>query len=249
MIAWKQQCGEWILSGMLKDALPIDFARKQVISAVGGGGKTSALYRLAGELNSSGKKVVVTTTTHMLMPQRDSDLLSDIRSIEKKWFSNQIAVAGLPAGNGKMTGVSRNLFMEICGLSDVVLVEADGSRQLPVKMPAPHEPSIPENTTCVLVLGGMNALGRNLVDVCHRPELVMQLLSAEADHSMTPEDIALILNKGYWIPHVEGAGLAGTVILNQADDAARLSAAEKIAAVLYPVPCVITCLKGEETKV
>lgn len=242
MIVWKQQCGEWVQSSTLCEALPVDFARKQVISAVGGGGKTSALYRLAGELNLLGKKAVITTTTHMAMPESNIELSSDIASVKRAWLSNHFAVAGLPAGNGKMTGVSREIFTELCGISDAVLIEADGSRQLPIKMPAQHEPSIPDNTTHVLVLGGMDALGRSLTDACHRPERVMKQLSAESDHCMTPEDIAVILNQGYWIPYIEGAGRTGTVILNKADNPDRLAGAIKVAAILYPVQCVITRL-------
>ena len=40
-----------------------------VIAFVGGGGKTTAMFRLAHELKVLGKKVLVTTTTNILMPE------------------------------------------------------------------------------------------------------------------------------------------------------------------------------------
>ena len=55
---------------------------------------------------------------------------------------------------------------------DYVLVEADGSRMRPCKAPAKHEPVIPPQTTLVVPVVGIDALGGRLADVAHRPELV-----------------------------------------------------------------------------
>ena len=49
----------------LWNALTIVPDRKQSIAVVGGGGKTSLIFRLCEEMVSTGKKVIVTTTTHM----------------------------------------------------------------------------------------------------------------------------------------------------------------------------------------
>jgi len=247
MIVWKQQYGQWVKKDKLYEALSVDFARKQVISAVGGGGKTTALYRLAEELSALGKKVILTTSTHMAMPEIPGILISEMNDVKSAWESSTFAVVGRPDGNKKMTGVSAGEFDQMCEYADLILVEADGSRQLPLKMPALHEPSIPVSTTHVLVLAGMNCLGQELGRACHRPELVMHKLQAGADHSMTAEDAALILNQGYWIPFVARTGRSGTVILNQADDAAQFAGAVKTAAILSPVPCLITRLREDNT--
>ena len=47
------------------ELLQIDYKKYPVIAVVGGGGKTSLIYRLADELLDRGKKVIITTTTHM----------------------------------------------------------------------------------------------------------------------------------------------------------------------------------------
>ena len=52
-------------TAFLWNALTIAPARKQLIAVVGGGGKTSLIFRLCEEMVSAGKKVIVTTTTHM----------------------------------------------------------------------------------------------------------------------------------------------------------------------------------------
>ena len=41
---------------------------KGVVSFVGGGGKTSLLFRFAEELHACGKRVIVSTSTHMFRP-------------------------------------------------------------------------------------------------------------------------------------------------------------------------------------
>jgi hypothetical protein len=46
--------------------------------------------------------------------------------------------------------------------SDVMLIEADGSRRLPFKAPYPHEPVIPPETTRVILVVGINTLGKPL---------------------------------------------------------------------------------------
>ena len=53
-------------------------------------------------------------------------------------------------------------------LSDLVLIEADGSKCLPCKVPADHEPVLlPESDIVVAVLG-LSALGRSLKECCFR---------------------------------------------------------------------------------
>ena len=55
----------------LTELLDIDVNSKKIISVVGGGGKTSLIFRLAEELAEQGKKVIVTTTTHIAFePER-----------------------------------------------------------------------------------------------------------------------------------------------------------------------------------
>ena len=62
-------------------ALDIDTDRYPVLSVVGGGGKTSLIFRMMEELTATGKKVLITTTTHMAYePDRpfaeDGDMIS-----------------------------------------------------------------------------------------------------------------------------------------------------------------------------
>ena len=65
--------------------------------------------------------------------------------------------------------------------ADLTLLEADGSRRKPMKVPAEREPVIlPE---CDLVLGviGLSCLGKPLREVWFRPELACTLFGAELE--------------------------------------------------------------------
>jgi molybdenum cofactor cytidylyltransferase len=62
------------------------------------------------------------------------------------------------------------------GLS-ALLVEADGSRMLPVKAPGRHEPVLPTATTVLIPVGGMDAIGQVIHEqIVHRPQQLLHLL-------------------------------------------------------------------------
>jgi probable selenium-dependent hydroxylase accessory protein YqeC len=75
-----------------------------------------------------------------------------------------------------------------------VINEADGARTLPFKAPADHEPVIPSNTTLVVVMVGIDAVGQPLdATHVHRPEQVAALTGARLGDPLTPEQIAAVL--------------------------------------------------------
>lgn len=102
-------------------------------------------------------------------------------------------LAGGTGADGKFTGVSPSSIAHLLtSLSlDVVLVEADGSRQRPIKAPAAHEPVLPDGVDLVVPVAGLDALGHPLDSrIAHRPELIAAIHSAE---SVTPALIAAVL--------------------------------------------------------
>lgn len=57
----------------LYEKLNLNIKTGEIISLVGGGGKTTTLYMLANELKNKNKKVLVTTTTAIYSPERGYD--------------------------------------------------------------------------------------------------------------------------------------------------------------------------------
>ena len=169
-----------------------------IISVVGSGGKTTLIKKLAKQYRAEGKTVLVTTSTHMFM-EEDTLLTDDasviIRALQEKGY----AMAGIPAGI-KIQSLSPETFSEVSSWADVVLVEADGSKRLPLKFPNTTEPVIPEGTDEIIVVCGLNALGQKAKDVCHRLELVKDCLGIEDDTRITPEHVQKLIVEGYLKP-------------------------------------------------
>lgn len=169
-----------------------------IISVVGSGGKTTLIKQLSSRYRSEGKTVLVTTTTHMFI-EEDTLLTDDTEKIIGVLQETGYAMAGIPEGE-KIKALSRETFDTVCACADVVLVEADGSKRLPLKYPNASEPVIPENTDEILVVCGLNAIGQKAKDVCHRLELVKACLGIEEDTVISAEHVQKLVTEGYLKP-------------------------------------------------
>lgn len=164
----------------LMDLLKIDLERHRMISVVGAGGKTSLIYELALELRELGYRPAITTTTH-------------IQADGRFGFSP----IGTPCEEGKLKALSKEAFDQLPGQYDVVLVEADGSRHHPLKVPAEHEPVIPEQTDLVIGVAGTYAIGQTFMEACHRWELACKHFGVHPQDRITKQDLEMILNSEF----------------------------------------------------
>ena len=169
-----------------------------IIAVVGSGGKTTLIKKLAARYRSEGKTVFVTTTTHMFL-EEDTLLTDDAGTIIGVLRETGYAMAGISDGE-KIKPLSKETFDAVCACADVVLVEADGSRRLPLKYPNASEPVIPESTEEIIVVCGLNAIGQKAKSVCHRLELVKECLGIEDDTVITPAHIQKLVTEGYLKP-------------------------------------------------
>lgn len=214
-----------ILPPNLYTALGINLSFNQTISFVGAGGKTTTIYTLAKELASLGKKVIITTTTHMFLPEENGVFEENQEKLLYQLDHLGIAVVGIPCTEekslGKMTGVSTTFYRDMKHAADYILVEADGSKRYPTKVPAPHEPVLPEDTDMVVVVGGLSCLNQPLMKGCHRWELASKLLDCEPDKVIESKDMADLLIKGYFSEREECPALhrlPKKIYLNQCDN-------------------------------
>ena len=112
---------------------------------------------------------------------------------------------------------------EYRGEADYVLVEADGSRGLPLKAHAPHEPVIPPNSNPVICVVGAAGFYHPADQVCHRPEIFARLAGMKRSDPVTPCHAAQV---------IRAEGLAGRVFLNQVESSQDQAAARAFAAAL-----------------
>ncbi len=196
----------------------------EVVCAVGGGGKTSLLERLAREYESEGSRVVLTTTTHVWPPAvggRPLVLVDSPDEIDRLRQSpgglSPVVGRGLD-GAGKLVGVPHEW---VCRLRDLpwaaaVLVEADGSKGLPLKAPAEWEPVLPECASLVVGLAGLDAQGIPLDDAhVHRADRLAALLGLPRGARVPPPRLLDAVLTAYGPSRPDQAELL--VALNKAD--------------------------------
>lgn len=139
---------------------------------------------------------------------------------------------GTPAENGKLTAPAQS-FAELAKLADYVLVEADGSKGLPLKAHLPHEPVIPESVLQVIQVVGLSGMGKPIGKAAHRPERYAELCGCGLQDIAIPERMAKVLNT---------EALADRYVLNQADDPEDEKFGRTLAALLQK-PSILTKLK------
>lgn len=203
--------------------------RPGVTALAGGGGKTTMMYTLARELAARGT-VICTTTTRILPPDHLPVLAcAGLAELEKA----RCVCVGRPAAEGKLAAPARSVG-ELTALADYVLVEADGSRGLPVKAHLSHEPVIPAEAGRTVVLIGASGFGRPIREAVHRWERFCTLTGAPPDAPVTAEQLAEAL---------ETEGFGELIFVNQAETAERMAEAERLASLLDR-PVFAGTLKG-----
>jgi len=179
---------------------------REVVALVGAGGKSTLMFRLAAELAAAGRRVVTTMTTKLCVHQveqapawvkaEDEEALLACLPGLLAQHGHVLLAGGALAEEEKLQGVDAELVDRLAaqGIADVLLVEADGSRRLPFKAPAAHEPVIPASATLVVPVVGLDVLGQPLDSGhVHRPERVAALVEASLGEAVTPAMVARVL--------------------------------------------------------
>lgn len=218
----------------LVEALAV--GKGDVVSLVGAGGKTTVLYALSMELRRRGLSVVATSTTHLQMPvaaattpplvvvEEEENWLTTVKARISRYGS--VTVIGNRLRADKLKGVEPLMIDPLRSLADCVIIEADGARGRSLKAPADHEPVVPEETTLVVVMVGLDVVGEPLDEEhVHRVEIVRHLARASAGARVTPHVVVSAVVGGY-LTRLPVASRR-TVFLNKASDD-RLKTAETL---------------------
>ena len=196
---------------------------KGVTALIGGGGKTTLMYTMAEELRRRGT-VLVTTSTHIQRPEQYPTLLTaDAAAVTAALATHGVVCVAGETAEGKLCAPALS-FELLAALADFVLVEADGSKRLPQKAHALHEPVIPPNARRTVYVVGADGFGHPIRQVCHRPERYAALCGAAEDDIVTPALEAAVL-------HAEGYD-TGWVYINKVETPSDWANAEALAALL-----------------
>ena len=218
----------------------LELRKREVVALVGAGGKTSAMFTLARELGRRGCKVVVTTTTHILLPQTregeglliEEELQSLVGALRLAFLKSNVMVAGRAKKDGKLAGIDAQWVPSFSEMEEVdyILVEADGAAGRAFKAPLSHEPVIPPNSTLVVPVVGIDIVGKPLTSQwVHRPQQVTQLTGLPPGATVTPKAIAQVML------HAEGStkgappGGRTIPVINKVDGQTQLTLAREVA--------------------
>jgi len=213
---------------LLQEALHIASDTPAVVSFVGGGGKTTAMFLLAGELKALGKKVLITTTTNIFVPepwQCDEFMLEGCTGVDALAARSSGTITCL--GNGVIDATPRKVKsidpafideLRSAGHFDCILVEADGAKRKPVKAPAEYEPVIPSSTTLVMGVIGLDCLGKPVSEeTVHRCGLFCACTGKKPGDMIDRESILRLILAKNGLFKGAPTGSRNVVLLNKAD--------------------------------
>lgn len=174
--------------------LKIPFPKCTAIAFTGGGGKTSLIFRLAEELTERKKRTIIVTTTHMAYEaDRPFAVNGDLGTVRKNLsHCGYTIAASVEKESGKFCALPEDQMSGLRDECDVMLIEADGSRRLPLKVPERWEPVIPDFADTVVGVLGLDALGKPICRTSHRAELTAAFLKKKPEDTVTPEDFVKI---------------------------------------------------------
>ena len=146
---------------------------EKVISITGAGGKTSLLILLAAAYKAQGKSVLLTTTTKIQSPKlfnfgQDRYFLNETEALSYFPIKGEVVFySELHLMDPKKCIAPRLEVLSILAKRyDVVLVEADGAKRLPLKVHTERDPVIIDETTASLAVMGASSLGLKGDNVC-----------------------------------------------------------------------------------
>lgn len=215
--------------------------KREVISLVGGGGKTSLLFAFGKELPPCRKGILLTTTTKIWEPPASPNFalfLSEQFSEVKRWVKNNgdktpcLLIARKKLGNGKLVGIPPQWVEKLPsgGNISMIVIEADGAAGRSLKAPREGEPVVPQNTTLLVPVMGIDVLGCPL-DEEHvfRSEIASRLLNLAIGSEITETIISTLLSE-----LIKGRPPEARVIpfINKVDLAGGLEKARKMGAYL-----------------
>jgi molybdenum cofactor cytidylyltransferase len=193
-----------------------------------------------------GVPVLVTTTTHLAPEQLSfadrtitEDDISGIEILFSDLENEVVLLIGKKNESGRVSGIPEKVLEEVLQFTKRrgfnLLIEADGSRQRPMKAPAPHEPVIPSFVDSVVFVTGLTALGNPLTDEwVHRVDVFAELADMNKGEEITTAAIIQVLTDPLGGLKGMPEGVRKICLLNQADNVQLQAQGNRIARKLLP---------------
>lgn len=208
------------------------------VTVIGSGGKTSLIWRMAAGLSGAAgpfRRILVTPTTKMFVPEgKPYDRYcggvppEPVPGVTLAGFFNE--------KSGKLESLPPEELERIRHGYDLVLIEGDGARGLPLKAWAEDEPVIPSFTNITVGILPLWPLGKPVTEkIIHRLPLFASLSGAEEGELLKPEHIRRVISGWAGNPGLFARARGSRILFfNQTEDSRALMQARELAEHLPP---------------
>lgn len=189
-------------SGAYVDAFGLgDFTG--LIALTGAGGKTSLMFRIAGESAAHGATVITTTTTNIRPPTPDQSPALILTSDDASWgglpcrvrMLRHVTVGHARTAQRKVSGIDESALRRCAAVARIVLVEADGAAGRSIKAPESWEPVIPSFANLVIPTASLDCIGKPASPAfVFRLERFLEVACILEGDPITPQVIAKIVS-------------------------------------------------------
>lgn len=167
-----------------------------VVSIVGSGGKTTLMTRLSEEFSE--KKLLVTTTTKIRVPKKESyDYIALEEPKIKELVSSEntgIYILGKRFNEEKLESLPLDLLESIVKDFHITLIEADGAKEKLIKGWNENEPVILNNTTVTVGVINLKILGQKVNSHnVHRVDEFIKLTEAKVGETIEIKHLMAVI--------------------------------------------------------
>lgn len=177
-------------------------AKNNIITIIGAGGKTSLMFS-ASSLLRNDYKVLVTTTTHIYVP--DNNLYDEIimlSDFENESYNNILqnnkngvyVIGSHIVNNSKIKGLTFDILDKIIPYFDVVIIEGDGSKEKSLKGWNDNEPVIYPKTTKTIGIVDISSIGININEEnIHRVRKFLSIINDDLSKNVQPKHLKKVI--------------------------------------------------------
>lgn len=178
---------------------------KDIITIIGAGGKTSLMFS-ASSLLRNDYKVLVTTTTHIYVPDNNLyDKIIMLTHFENENYNNILqnnkngvyVIGSHIVNNSKIKGLTFDMLDKITPYFDVVIIEGDGSKEKSLKGWNDNEPVIYPKSTKTIGIVDISSIGIDINEEnIHRVDKFLEIINDYSNNKVNIEHLEkLILNE------------------------------------------------------
>ena len=198
---------------------------KDIITIIGAGGKTSLMFS-ASSLLRNDYKVLVTTTTHIYVPDNNLyDKIIMLTHFENENYNNILqnnkngvyVIGSHIVNNSKIKGLTFDMLDKITPYFDVVIIEGDGSKEKSLKGWNDNEPVIYTKTTKTIGIVDISSIGIDINEEnIHRVDKFLDIINDYSNNKVNIEHLEkLILNKNGLFKFYKGEKI---LFINKVED-------------------------------